>query len=208
VLRTAGTEPADHPVSIPPRRPGVLVGVAAAVLVLATAIGVPLARSGSGTSASSSASRAVRQPSGSQHQASASQAGGLSKDVTTTVSNLGTVNSVSALRGRLVSLLPAASPAPSGQAAGNSGTGSGSGFSAQAAPQTTSAFEQCLSSALHAAGPTRTVQRLATATFKGVPALVYVFGSEPGAGPASTGTGRVVVVTARSGCTALATASS
>ncbi len=86
--------------------------------------------------------------------------------------------------------------APTGRASSKTGSASGA---------TSVEFERCLSSAVHAAGPTRTVRLLASATFKATPALVYVFQPDPnGSVPANTARS-AVVVTARAGCKVLAT---
>ncbi len=226
-------------IMIPRRRPQILVGSAAAVLVLAAAIGVPLALSSSSTStstASAPAKAAVSQPSQPEHQNSASSAsgeGGIAKRAESSVSNLGELGSVGALRSRVGALLPAASstappvpntgaptPTTAGATAPTAPTGTGSGsqneFNAQAGPTTTRQFERCLPSALHVTSSTSTVALLATASFRGTPALVYVF-MPPPTGPATgtrptTGIGPVaghaarpgVVVTAIRGCKVLA----
>ncbi|MGD0378874.1 MAG: hypothetical protein ABSC30_02705 [Acidimicrobiales bacterium] len=245
VLRAAGdgagadapdqVHDAPAPIPIPRRRPAVLVGAAAAVLVLALAIGIPVALSGHGTSGGSEASgparAAVSPPSPVSGKAP------LPQHVTSAISDLGTLDSIGALRSRVDGLLPAASAAaPTGQAATGaipgaaspapapsptapassptapvpspatptpSGSGSSELNTLGAGPATTSRFEQCLASAKLAVGPAEsrgTVELLATATFEGVPALVYVF--EP-----LTGTVQSAVVVARDGCKALATTS-
>lgn len=211
------------PIVMSRRRPQVLVGAAAAVLVLAAAIGIPLALSGGSTSGGSEASGPAR--ASVSAPAGVNGTAGLSQHVTSAVSDLGTLESVGALRSRVDGLLPAASSAaPTGQAAtgaipgasppvpaasptapGPSGSGSQDLNNPFGVPQaTTSQFEQCLSSARRVAGsasPARTVQLLATATFEGTPALVYVFQPETGTDV------RLAVVVARDGCKVLTTTS-
>jgi hypothetical protein len=89
---------------------------------------------------------------------------------------------------------------------GTTGTGSSTqGTFNVAAALETEAFQRCLSSATHAAGSNRSVQFLASAEFKGAPALVYVF--LPASGGAVTGNGAhsLAVATARDGCRVLGT---
>ncbi len=72
-------------------------------------------------------------------------------------------------------------------------------------------FQRCLSSAMHAAGPTTSVQLVATAAFMGTPALVYVFQPSSSAStsgsPSTSGDAArsAVVVTAVDGCRILVT---
>jgi hypothetical protein len=97
-----------------------------------------------------------------------------------------------------------ATPAPTPATPAPSGSGGPALNTLGAGQATTSRFEQCLSSATHAVGaaqPTRIVQLLATATFKGTSALVYVF--QPGTATDA----QSVVVVARDGCKVLATTS-
>jgi hypothetical protein len=111
------------------RRPQVLVGSAAAVLALAIAVGIPLALAGRATSSGSAAS-APASPSSSagfdrsgnpnQHQQRSPGAGGLSKNGNATPSDLGALESVTALRSKVTALLStdAASPSAASPAAG------------------------------------------------------------------------------------------
>jgi hypothetical protein len=204
----------DAPISLPRRRPQVLVGVAAAIVVLGAAIGVPVALSGGGssTSASSGASEsATRQlPRSPQAHAPATGTLVLPGRLGALVVNLGKVGSIDALRSKIAALAPHASAAvPTTQETVTAPTGAGSAASTQTGVEgrtTTSQFEHCLSSAMHAAGPVTSVQSVATVSFRATPALVYVF--EPGRGGSSTGgTARsaVVVVTAQVGCRVLGT---
>jgi hypothetical protein len=221
---------ADEPSTLPRRRPQVLVGVAAAVLVLGAAIGVPVALSGKSPSANSEASGpAARRPAHTQNgSASATATDTLPDQFGAVIANLGTVDSVGALRSKVAALVPHASaaappttgsatpttgpmgaaatpakPAPMATAA-TPGPGSGGAKQTDDGQATASQLEHCLApaihalpSATHAAGPARSVQSVATATFKGTPALVYVLA--PASGQASAGgpVGSVVVVTAR-----------
>jgi hypothetical protein len=227
VLGTAGVPGAgatgthDAPLSLPRRRPHLLVGVAAAIVVLGTAVGVPLALSGRTTSAGSEASRSLGRPPQQGRHGSASAAGTdtLPDHFDALVANLGTVDSLDALRSKIEALTPsAATAAPTPQNSASSPanakastattTTAGSAGSAPTGVDgqgTTGQFERCLPSAMHAAGAMTSVQSLATATFRGTPALVYVLG--PGSGPSQTGgTGQsVVVVTARVSCRVLGT---
>jgi hypothetical protein len=216
------------PIVMARRRPQVLVGAAAAVLVLAGAIGIPIALSGRSTSGGSEASGPARATASAP--AGVNGTSGLSQHVTSAVSDLGPLESVGALRSRVDGLFPAASSAaPTGQPgtasvpaasppappAAVAPTPSGSGSqdlnnTFGASPAMTTQFERCLSSATRAAGsaspaspasPAKTLQLLATATFKGAPALVYVF--QPGTGPDV----QSAVVVARDGCKVLATTS-
>jgi hypothetical protein len=231
VLRTA--EARDAPASISRRRPQMLVGAAAAVLVLAVAIGVPLALSShnTATSEASAPTTAVREPL-QRHKSSAAGTAavpGFSAIPIASVSDLGKLASVAALRSRVARLLPTASSAvpsdqpttgaeaPTPNTATPTGTkGVGSEFENEfnlGANKTASEFERCLPTAEDAAGPTPTVQLLATATYRETPALVFVFASQPAADQSSNATGAgaasgsEVVVTARDGCKVLASAS-
>jgi len=205
-------------------RPQVLVGSAAAVLILATAVALPLALSGrstSGGSAESSAARSANSaPAGHNgYGQSATATTGLSKHATTSVVDLGPLDSAEALRARAASLQPlnspvVPSPAPVTSVSGPTGAQSPSGeagsaspiagaFSAGAAQATVSAFERCLSSAAHAAGAGREAQALATTDFKGTPALVYVFMPTSGGSATGNAAQSIVVATARTGCRVL-----
>ena len=203
------------------------MGVAAAIVVLGAAIGVPVALSGKSTSVSSEASgSAARQP----HQNPIRQAPGagtlvLPDHFGALVANLGTVDSIDALRSKIAALAPSASAAvpttqgtvtaptgPNATTPTNGPTAPAGAGSAASTPTgvegraTASQFEHCLSSAMHAAGPVNSVQSVATVSFRVTPALVYVF--EPGQGGSSTdGTARsaVAVVTAQVGCRVLGT---
>jgi hypothetical protein len=222
----------DTPISLPRRRPQVLVGVAAAIIVLGAAIGVPVALSGGNSmSASSGASESAARQLHRVPQAQAPAAGTLAlpDHFGALVVNLGKVDSIDALRSKLAALAPHASAAvptsqpplnaPTGPnattattaATATSGSTAAGGAGSAASTQTgegratTSQFEHCLSSAMHAAGPVTSVQSVATVSFRATPALVYVF--EPGQGGASTGGAArsVVVVTAQVGCRVLGT---
>ena len=203
------------PIPMPRRRPQVLVGAAAAVLVLVAAVGVPLALLGQSSSdgaksgVSASSGQAVRRPAATKHSTRASGTYGLSKGVTATVYALGPVSSVDGLRSRVAALgsQTFSASAPEKQAAANAAapTGSGSITTGSAPGATPAQFERCLASALHAAGSTRTVSRLATATFKTTPALVYVFQPTPTGSPTESAPGSAVVATASQGCRVLAT---
>jgi hypothetical protein len=225
----------DAPISLPRRRPQVLVGVAAAIVVLGAAIGVPIALSGgNGTSASSVSSGSAARQLHRFPQAQAPAAGTLAlpDHFGALIVNLGKVDSIDALRSKLAALAPHASAAvPTTQpslnaptapnattattattaATATSGSTAAGGAGSAASTRTgggratTSQFAHCLSSAMHAAGPVTSVQSVATVSFRATPALVYVF--EPGQSGASTGgTARsVVVVTAQSGCRVLGT---
>jgi hypothetical protein len=231
----------DAPISLPRRRPQVLVGVAAAIVLLGTAIGVPVALSGKSTSASSEASGASGSAARQLHRSSQAQASAagtlvLPDHLGALVANLGKVDSIGALRSKVAALAPHASAAvpttqetvaaptgpnattattattaPTAPTATNGPTapaGAGSAASTQTGVEgraTASQFEHCLSSAMHAAGPVKSVQSVATVSFRATPALVYVF--EPGQSGSSTGgtTRSVVVVTAQVGCRVLGT---
>ncbi len=102
----------------------------------------------------------------------------------------------------------------SGPASGNGHVGSNSttesGKAVQgpldfraAGPTTRAQIDGCLSAAMHAAGPGRTLQVAATATFRGTPAVVYVFGSGSGASTSATKAPPQLVATARNGCRVL-----
>ncbi len=192
-------------------------------------------RSTTGGSAESATARGPNAPPGGpqQHGQAGSGTSGLSKLANAPVSDLGALDSVNALRTRAEALLPLGSPAPINApaatavtgAASPPGAGSTSGsasapapapaptsslggeFSPAAASATISLFEQCLSSATHAAGTGRSVQSLGTAEFKGTSALVYVF--VPVSSGSSTGNAArsEVVAMARDGCRVLATTS-
>ncbi len=212
VVRTAGeaaptVAAPGEPVPIHARRrPQVLVGVAAAVLVLAALVSVPLALSGQSTSASSATSSAqasARSATSSTASSSAGQADsgvaggsaaqGNSANAATTES-LGVASSLEGLRSRVAAALAlrsATTTAPEG------------GSLPSAAPATTTAttqFEGCLPAATRRAGPSRPLRLLGAVTFRGTPALVYVFG--PSSSGSSTGNAArsAVVVTARQGC--------
>ena len=215
-----GADGRRAPVPITRRRPQVLVGAAAAVLVLAAAVGVPLALAGKSaphTTASAPSAGANSAP-GETHRG-ALGSGPKSVNAADTFSNLGTIGSPEVLRARVAEVLPSASSAaaPTKQAApasppsptngsgtGNRGSTVAGPFGVQLGAGRLGQFEQCLSSATRAAGSTRTVQLLATATFSGTPALVYVFG--PGSSPSASGPAArsEVVATARGGCRVLA----
>jgi len=220
---------ADAPTPLRSRmRPQVLVGSAAAVLILATAVAVPLALSGrstSGGSAESSAARSANSAAAGDNRSgqSATATTGQSKHATTSVVDLGPLESADALRVRAASLQPLNSPvapsaAPVTSAPGPTGAQGPSGeaasespiagaFSPGAVPATITAFERCFSSAAHAAGTGREAQALATADFKGTPALVYVFMSTSSGSGTGTGAQSIVVATARTGCRVLVTTS-
>ena len=229
-----------------PRRPGVLVGSAAAALVLA--VGVPLAllshASSSDSTASApstpSASGGVAASAGSDHlgqqnQRQASGTTGVSGSAHAALSDLGVLDSLGELRSRVTTALsrdvaaapsaaapPTTGPAPTGTAptspaptstgafASTAPTSTGNGSSTQstfnvAAALQTAPFEGCLSSARHAAGSNRSVQFLASAEFRGVPALVYVFLPASGGSPTGNGARSLAVATARHGCRVLGT---
>ena len=221
VLRTA--EARNAPAPVVRRRPQVLVGAAAAVLVLAVAIGVPLALSSHNTAASeaSAPTTAVRQ-SLQPHRSSAAgtfAVPGFSAIPVASISNLGKLASVDALRSRVAGLLPtAASAVPSGQpttgavaptpyttatTTPNENENNNDNEFRVGASKTASEFARCLPTAEDAAengaGPAPTVQLLATATYKDTSALVYVFVSQR--------SGSELVVTARGSCKVLASAS-
>jgi hypothetical protein len=218
----SGVDGRPAPIAITRRRPQVLVGAAAAVLVLAAAIGVPLALAGKSASQSTASAPAAGASSGPDetHQGNrASGTEGISANAADTVSNLGKVGSPEALRVRVAQILPGASAAaPTKNAATSSppsptsttGTGSSGSkvpgpFSVQRGLGTPGQFERCLSSATRAVGPARTVQLLATATYSGTPALVYVFGPSSSGSASGTAARSAVVATARDGCRFLAT---
>jgi hypothetical protein len=222
----SGVDGRPAPIAITRRRPQVLVGAAAAVLVLAAAIGVPLALAGKSASQSTASAPAAGASSGRDetHQGNrASGTEGISANAADTVSNLGKVGSPEALRVRVAQILPGASAAaPTKNAATSSpssptsttGTGTGTGssgskvpgpFSVQRGLGTPGQFERCLSSATRAVGPARTVQLLATATYSGTPALVYVFGPSSSGSASGNAARSAVVATARDGCRILAT---
>ena len=210
---------------VPRRRPQVLVGAAAAVLVLAAAVGVPLALVGQSSSSSTRASAPTspvnRAQAGPAHRVDGSAAPRLSESDTANVSDLGPLSSITRLRSQVVSdtqgEFSTAAPEPQGtqgtagslpSASANAnpnGEASGSATHAATPAATPAQFERCLSSALNAAGATRTVRLLATATFKGTPALVYVFRPVPDASPTANPSRTAVVATARDGCKVLAT---
>jgi len=219
------------------RRPQVLVGSAAAVLILAAAVGVPLALSGRSTSGGSAGSGAVRSSirasSGPEsHNQAASATTGLSNYLNAPLADLGAVDSVEALGARAATLQPLASTVaqnaplttgtPTASGKGGSGSNAGGtlsptatptpyGASAKsvtpATPATITLFEHCLSSAVGAAGLNRAVEALATAVFRGAPALVYVFMPASGGSVTGKAAQSVVVATARAGCGVLGTAS-
>ncbi len=206
-----------NPIPIPRRRPHVFVGAAAAILVLAAAIGVPLALLGQSTSNSaqsrasgSSAGPSVRRLAPTSHGARASGTYGLSNGATATVYALGPVSSVDGLRSRVAALgsqeFSAAAPEKQSDAnaTATTTTGSSSTKIRSGAGATPVQFERCLAPALRAAASTRTVSRLATATFKTTPALVYVFQAAPSASATSNAARSAVVATARDGCRVLA----
>lgn len=219
------------------RRPQVLVGAAAAVLVLATAVAVPLALSRTGTSngtaASAPASPSSPTTTGLEHRLPASGTYGLSENATASVSDLGAIDSLDALRARVAALLPEAfAPSATGAASaaatprttgvtgttgvpgttGTTGT-TATGSTKQATdnvtttPGTTGIFEHCLASAVHAAGPGRDVELLATTKFKGTASLVYVFFPVSSGSPTGNAARPEAVVTGRAGCRVLATTS-
>jgi hypothetical protein len=85
------------------------------------------------------------------------------------------------------------------------GTASRGTFNTEANAATTRQFEICLSSAMHAAGTKRSVHLLATAEFKGMQALVYVFFPVPGGSATGNAAHSMAVATARDGCRVLGT---
>jgi hypothetical protein len=197
------------------RRLGVLVGAAAAVLVLAVAIGVPLALSSRdssvGSAASAPANSAATHQRLSQHESfsgSLSATDGISDYAASAIANLGTLDSVNALRSRVAVLsstgvggTKSASSAPSSPVSGQSpSTGASS-------TGTIDLFERCFASAENAAGPGRPVQLLATAEYKGTPSLVFAFFSVSGGSATGRAAHSVAVVTARNGCRVLGTTS-
>ncbi|HXQ91002.1 MAG TPA: hypothetical protein VN768_05535 [Acidimicrobiales bacterium] len=204
------------------RRPQVLVGAAAAVLVLAAAVGVPLALSSSGTLGGSAASAPVgpsRSPGspGSSGSEKASNTHGPSNSVADAVGDLGTLDSVGALEARVDAVLSrdfAATPSGAAASAATPTTTTASGTPTTTAgpagvaptatpgpvpptpPIPTGLFDRCLSSATAAAGAGRTLQLLATATFKGTSSLVYVFTATSARGATANAARSVVVVSA------------
>jgi hypothetical protein len=211
VLRRA--EAARAPTPIRRRRPQVLVGAAAAVLV-AAAIAVPLALSdhaGTNTAASAPASTAVHQsPLSGQASPSSSATNESAGPATTTVPDLGRLDSPDALRSGVSGLLGASAAAAT--ATSQQPTPSTTGASGSTAtvlnpplhptPDTTGAFERCLALARRVVGPTGTLQVLATADYKGTAALVFVFGPQPAGQTPGSGDGRqpTVVVVSSSSC--------
>jgi hypothetical protein len=210
-------EPRREPVQIPRRRPQALVGAAAAVLVLA-AVGVSLALSGQTTSSSSSAAKA------SAASTAVPNAGKTASGTSAGSSGLGDVSSLGVLRSRLAAVLgtttaagsasrPGASPTPTAStpsiAMGSAATGAGTQglYTVEPGQQTPSQFERCLTSATRRAGPGRTLRFVDVASFRGTPALIYVFGPSSGRAPTGTAAPSAVVATARAGCRVLGTTS-
>jgi hypothetical protein len=202
-------------VTVTRRRPTRLLAGAAAALVVA-AIAVPVALSGSGTSAQSGSARAARTAdsaaSSSHHTTSStssafstatSQApGGLGPGADEPVSDLGAVPSVAALLAPVRALESEAAAAPVTTPAPAGGVVPGAtGEDSVLAP-----FASCLGAAAGAAGSGRAVTRLATATVRGTPALVFVFGPVSAGDGAGAGAGGMAVVTGRAGCRVLGTA--
>jgi hypothetical protein len=225
VLRTA--EARNEPAPVVRRRPQVLVGAAAAVLVLAVAIGVPLALSNHNTAASEASAPTTSVGQSLQPRRS-SAAGtfavpGFSAIPIASISNLGKVASVNALRSRVAGLLPTASSAvPSGQpttgavaptphatatttstTTANENENNNDNEFRVGAGKTANEFVRCLptaeDAAEKAAGPAPTVQLLARATYKDTSSLVYVFVSQR--------SGSQLVVTALGSCKVLASTS-
>ena len=229
-IDTSARGPGAHrePIRIPRRRPQVLVGAAAAALVLVALVSIPLALSGQSTSSSTAsapnaAAKSIPGPGGTDHRAGASGAKSFSANATATVPGLGNVSSLDVLRSRVASVVsersPTAAPAPQGvsnsasapsansatnatsatSAAGEASEGEGL-YKVEPGQGTPSQFERCLSSAMHAAGHARTLKFLAVASFRGTPALVYLFSPSSGGSSTAQAAQSAVVATARDGC--------
>ncbi|HVA05076.1 MAG TPA: hypothetical protein VMU64_15170 [Acidimicrobiales bacterium] len=191
----------------------------AAVLVLAAAVGVPLALVGQSSSSQSRASEGTsqvnRQQVGADHGVRGSAAAGPTESVTAHVSDLGALSSINRLRSLIMMVAQDeySTAAPEKQenqeklpsANATATTVNGLSKTGRESGTTPAQFERCLSSAMDAAGETRTLRLLATATFKGTPALVYLFGPEPNTSATGNASRSAVVATARGTCKVLAT---
>jgi hypothetical protein len=187
------------------RSTGLVVGAAAAAAVL-VAVVVAVGATHTSTPSASSASPASTAASAPHRSAAQAPAPTDEKAAATAVPDLGSINSVQALRSGLAGVTDFS--ATNGQVkggqstAGSAITSSPSPAAGVAVPTTMAASSPCLTAAPAEAAVSGTPTLLATVTYDHVPALVL---AAEGTGASSTPSpSRLIVVVARTGCRILA----